>query len=195
VTCPNGWEACDLFASVYKPKCPAAFASLQDGGLLYNLVADGWETGSCGPNFCLNFNDTCQNNQATNAVVQQPDTPIHFEMVYFHKQILGGEAYKLPELVSDPSMYFTFFVKEGRVCGGANAASQELCEAKPGSCKWDANRQEQCYFDFCPLAVKPPASACTKCDAPSGYESKDCTAPKTEITSQCNFHLPACGPQ
>eukprot|EP00756_Hemistasia_phaeocysticola_P030635 Hpha_TRINITY_DN16302_c1_g5::TRINITY_DN16302_c1_g5_i1::g.60420::m.60420 len=194
IECPEEYEACDLFVSVYS-NCGAGGTN---GGLPYNLISDGWQSGSCGPGFCLSFNDTCQNNQPDNAVEQPDETNIRFRMVWYHKQIGGGEALQLPQLVTEPSMYFTIFVKEGRFCDNSNGGSEEQCTGGtgPGLCQWDGSREEasRCYFDLCPPAPPPPPRA-ECCDLAPGVEEADCNAGATNITSVCGFKVPESCPE
>eukprot|EP00756_Hemistasia_phaeocysticola_P041393 Hpha_TRINITY_DN16914_c1_g1::TRINITY_DN16914_c1_g1_i13::g.53926::m.53926 len=184
-TCPNDWEACDVFVSVYS-NCATGDT---DGGLAYNLASEGWSPGSCGPSFCLNFNDTCQ-SPSTNAVTQESDTNIKFKMILFHKQAGGGDEISIPELSTDPTMYFTFFVKQGRFC--SNDKNQTECLEQPGLCKWDAGRADSCYAEICPPAVPPPPGVRACCDVAPGVESGECAAAATAITSICEFNLPQC---
>jgi hypothetical protein len=185
--CPDGWEACDVFVQVYS-NCATGDT---DGGLAYNLASEGWTPGSCGPNFCLHFNDTCQ-SPPTNAVQQPQDTNIQWKMVMFHKQFNQGDAMPIPQLATTPTMYFTFFVKEGHLCTNSKSSAAE-CEQTPSVCKWNAATSE-CYADICPPVV-PPAGKRACCDVAPGVESGDCNADDTAITSVCNFQLPQCSQQ
>jgi hypothetical protein len=185
-TCPNDWETCDVFVSVYS-NCATRST---DGGLAYNLASEGWTPGSCGPSFCFSFNDTCQ-TPTTTAVTQEGDTNIKFKLVLFHKQWAGGDDITIPQLATDPTMYFTFFVKQGRFC--SNDKNQTECTAQPGLCKWDAQRADPCYAEICPPRVPPPGNK-PCCDVAPGVEAGDCNPPsKTGITSVCDFQLPQCG--
>jgi hypothetical protein len=160
-----------------------------DGGLAYNLASEGWTPGSCGPSFCLNFNDTCQFNPPTTAVQQPQDTNIQWKMVMFHKQFSEAEPLTIPQLATTPTMYFTFFVKEGHWCANSKS-NQAECEASPSVCKWNAATSE-CYADICP-PVQPPPGQRPCCDVAPGVESGSCNADDTAITSVCDFNLPAC---
>jgi hypothetical protein len=187
-TCPNEWEACDVFVQVYS-NCATGNT---DGGLAYNLLSEEWTPGSCGPNFCLHFNDTCQ-SPPTNAVVQPQDTNIQWKMVMFHKQFNQGDAMPIPQLATTPTMYFTFFVKQGHDCSTTGKSSAAECEQTPSVCKWNAATSE-CYADICPPVV-PPAGKRACCDVAPGVESGNCNADDTAITSVCNFKLPQCSQQ
>jgi hypothetical protein len=182
--CPNEWEVCDVFVQVYS-NCATGDT---DGGLAYNLASEGWTPGSCGPNFCLNFNDTCQ-SPPTNAVVQPQDTDIQWKMVMFHKQFPATEPATIPALATNPTMYFTFFVKEGHACSNTKT-SQADCEASPSVCKWNEATSE-CVAEICP-PVGPPPGARACCDVAPGVETGDCAAEDTAITSVCDFNLPQC---
>jgi len=186
LTCPNSWEACDVFVNVYS-NCAT---SDTDGGLPYNLQGDDWKAGGCGPSFCLSFNDTCQTPNNNGAVIQQQDTHIKFRMKLFHKQFAGGDEIILPQLVSEPTMYFTTFVKEGRMCSGDKTESE--CLEQPGVCKWDSTNK--CYPEICPpQAPTPPATGAQQCcDIAPGVEAGKCDAAATAITSVCRYNLPTC---
>eukprot|EP00756_Hemistasia_phaeocysticola_P003407 Hpha_TRINITY_DN12230_c0_g1::TRINITY_DN12230_c0_g1_i1::g.16937::m.16937 len=187
--CPNGWEACDVFAQVYS-NCAT---SNTDGGLGYNFAFEGWTPGGCGPSFCLGFNETCQ-TPTTTAVTQPDETDIRFKMVFFHKQFAGGENIPIPVLATDPTMYFTFFVKEGHFC--TNDKNETECLSGNSVCKYDEQRTgDTCYPELCPPVPRPPGqgqkpSSC--CDIAPGVETASCTAEETDITSVCDFKLPIC---
>eukprot|EP00756_Hemistasia_phaeocysticola_P039402 Hpha_TRINITY_DN16811_c3_g6::TRINITY_DN16811_c3_g6_i1::g.151291::m.151291 len=193
VDCPSDWEACDVFLSVYQ----SCKSDLTNGGLSYNLLSEpGWESGSCGPGFCLSFNDTCQNNEPNNAVYREKslETNIRWRMPLFHKQVAGGEKLALPEFATDPTMYWTLYVKQGIFCSNVNSGNNGAdCTAAPGSCAWDADTQT-CDFPLCPSAPPPPSTPpvpgpCV--DIAPGVEFAQCGA--TEITSVQNFIVPDCG--
>jgi hypothetical protein len=184
--CPNDWEACDVFISLYS-NCATGST---DGGLSYNLASEGWQPGSCGPSFCLNFTDTCQ-SPVNNAVTQLVgETNIKFKMVLFHKQVGGGNAISIPELLTDPTMYFTFFVKQGNFC--STSKDETECLQQPGLCKWDAGRPDSCYAEICPPVAPPPPGVRPCCDIAPGVAAAECNAPSTAITSVCDFNLPQC---
>jgi hypothetical protein len=183
--CPEGWEACDVFVEVYS-NCATGNT---DGGLAYNLASEGWTPGSCGPSFCLSFNDTCQ-SPANNAVTQPGDTHIKFKMVMFHKQWAGGDLIPIPAFATDPTMYFTFFVKRGHFC--TNDKTEEECLEGNSVCKYDALAPvDKCYAEICPPVVPPPGRR-PCCDIAAGVETADCNAEETAITSVCDFILPEC---
>lgn len=175
--CPNNWEVCDVFISVYKPKQACNLDTA--GGLPANLGEDdGWAAGGCGPGFCLNSSATCGT-----------DTKIHWDMTMFHKQWAGGDEITIPALTSDPTMYFTMFIKEGISCNGDN--SQSECN-QAGMCEWDG---ESCKLArLCPAPVpRPPLPSPEPCcDLPPGVEAGSCTAGNNAITSVCDFNLPTC---
>lgn len=179
-----------MFVSVYS-NCAT---SETDGGLPYNLMGDGWNAGSCGPGFCLPFDDTCQMPNNGGAVTQENETHIKWKMTLFHKQWLGGDDIVVPQLTTDPTMYFTTFVKEGIVCGGDNGNSQTACLQQPGLCTWDDSAEEpvggRCSARLCPPAPLKPPSRPSCCDIAPGVEGRQCDAPSTAITSVCKFNLP-----
>jgi len=182
VTCPNAWEACDVFVFVHS-HCGGE----TNGGLPYNLLGEDWVAGSCGPKFCLSFNATCQ-TPTNNSVVQPGDTHIRWTMTLFHKQWQGGDMITVPQLASE-TMYFTMMIKEGSWCADKTEAE---CLLEPGLCKWDATATS-CNAVVCPAPAPgppPPAVPPTCCDVAPGVESGNCSA--TEITSVCNFNLPVC---
>jgi len=112
-------------------------------------------------------------------------------MKLFHKQFAGGDEIIIPQLVSDPTMYFTTFVKEGRLCSGDKTEVE--CLEQPGMCKWDAQRSEaKCYAEICPWKPPQPPKPTPCCDIAPGVEAGQCNAAATAITSVCRYNLPTC---
>lgn len=178
-----------MFVNVYH-NCAT---SNTDGGLPYNLLGDGWAAGGCGPGFCLSFNDTCQTPNNGGSVTQDNETHIRWRMTIFHKQWLGGDDIIIPQLTSEPTMYFTTFVKQGTLCSGDKTKSE--CLEQPGLCKWDDSPEEpvggRCYAEVCPpVPKKPPAPVCG--DVAPGVEAGVCNAKSTAITSVFKYNLPTC---
>eukprot|EP01065_Artemidia_motanka_P020951 TRINITY_DN24_c0_g1_i1.p1 TRINITY_DN24_c0_g1~~TRINITY_DN24_c0_g1_i1.p1 ORF type:complete len:1333 (+),score=408.90 TRINITY_DN24_c0_g1_i1:378-4001(+) len=136
ITCPNHYEACDLFVWTYnEPGCSKNDTHSVNGGWVDSLPGE-WTASSCLPKFC--GNSSC-------------DEPKQFPTVAFHKQILPGETEELPETATNPTMFSAFVVNQGKVCG--NHGTQSECEDGIGLCSWINN---ECRLFLCP-APPPPA--------------------------------------
>eukprot|EP01065_Artemidia_motanka_P016930 TRINITY_DN204_c0_g2_i9.p1 TRINITY_DN204_c0_g2~~TRINITY_DN204_c0_g2_i9.p1 ORF type:complete len:1298 (+),score=350.56 TRINITY_DN204_c0_g2_i9:79-3972(+) len=138
ITCPAHWEACDMFVYTYRQ---LGCSEGSNGAWPENLApGDGWQASSCAPKFC--GGNTCQGGRMMHSTVS------------FHKQILGDETEEFPETLTEPSMYTTFVVKQGKVCG--NALSRDDCEDGVGVCAW---LNGECSPYLCrrpPPEVTPP---------------------------------------
>jgi len=152
VTCPNQHEACDLMINLYAcPGCSSSGGQAWHGGWPSSLGADGWTAaGRCSPSFCSSEG-------------KHP-------FVGFHKQILGGDTEVLPEMETDPTMYFSIIVLEGRVC--SSITNQTECVDSP-VCQWEGTTST-CYMAWCPSIGTGPSvtssSGCGPCapGTPSG---------------------------
>eukprot|EP01065_Artemidia_motanka_P040847 TRINITY_DN5201_c0_g1_i2.p1 TRINITY_DN5201_c0_g1~~TRINITY_DN5201_c0_g1_i2.p1 ORF type:complete len:1185 (+),score=306.38 TRINITY_DN5201_c0_g1_i2:227-3556(+) len=157
VTCPNDWAACDLFALVYHcAGCSANSTHSVNGGWATNLPLFDWVPSSCAPRFCT--------ADAGQPVVQHP-------MVSFYKQASGGDRVTLPDSATQPSMYFSLVVKEGRVC-----AEAELEAECTGLCAWNATLSE-CRPQWCPRQAPkqvPPTQQQCASECAHGAPHGDC---------------------
>jgi len=150
------------------PGCTSSTGQAWHGNWPASLATDGWTSaGKCVPSFCSNEGQ--------------------HKFVGFHKQINGGDTEVLPEMDTDPTMYFSIIVKEATPCGAITSETE--CDDAL-SCTWDsittARRGEQltsfgCVPNWCPTtpgggqnpgcgACAPglPGGQCQSTDSPAG---------------------------
>lgn len=128
ITCPNDWETCEILVNLYVcPGCSSANGQTTHGNWPASLSTDGWTAASrCTASFCSDAG-------------QHP-------FVGFQKSIRAGEVEMLPEVTSEPTMYFSILVKAGRVCDALNEMD---CGAET-FCHWSSANGGECVHEWCP---------------------------------------------
>eukprot|EP01062_Namystynia_karyoxenos_P004655 TRINITY_DN11659_c0_g1_i1.p2 TRINITY_DN11659_c0_g1~~TRINITY_DN11659_c0_g1_i1.p2 ORF type:complete len:349 (+),score=90.44 TRINITY_DN11659_c0_g1_i1:88-1047(+) len=149
VTCPNSWDACEVFVITYH--CPGC-SGPANGGWVQNLPGEGWRPSSCSPGFCEE---------------QAPER--RHPTVSLYKRLEGGQAAELPESATQPSMYFSLVVQRGRKC--EEITSQDQCSG--GLCKW---ADGVCGTSWCPPKTDSAPHAAPSCRP---CAPRDCPAPHT----------------
>lgn len=133
ITCPNDWEACELLVNLYIcPGCSSSNTTELHGLWPSSLPEGGWRAArNCSSSFCSDLG--------------------RHPFISFHKQILGGEMEMLPETATNPTMYFSFIVMEGRAC---DAITNETACREAAFCGWSAgggiDNTDVCISDWCP---------------------------------------------